>query len=207
MLTLPTYARLNRNLPPGEHPLSTLLPGILESPALTQIEPDESDRKRLVACARVLICGPEGFAFVDVEGQRIILSESYYSTGRDVDLYLDLIHELTHLRQLSQGFDLWDDRFDYVERPTEIEAYAVSIVEAQRFDMSEAEIRDYLTVPWLSDGEVDRLLEHVSGFLSGGRLPNLLRSLFGAPFIVQHPWRCAKPATARGSEPTQLMTT
>ena len=198
MLTLPAYARLNRNLAPGEHPLSTLLPGLLDSPALRQIEPDERDRERLVARARVLICGPEGFAFVDVESQRIVLSQHYYTIGDNVDLYLDLLHELTHLRQLSQGFDLWDERFDYVDRPTEVEAYAVSVVEAQRLGMSVAEIRDYLNVPWLTDAEVDQLLAHVSGFLSGGRLPNLLHSLFGAPFVVQHPWRCAKSATARG---------
>jgi len=172
------------------------MPGLLESPALMQIESEESDRLRLVARARVLICGPEGFAFVDVENQRIILSEQYYVAGRELDLYLDLLHELTHLRQLGQGFDLWDERFEYVDRPTEVEAYAVAVAEARRLGFSESEIREYLTVPWLTHEEVQKLLGHVNSFLAGGCLPNVVQALFGAPFVVQHPWRCAKSADA-----------
>jgi hypothetical protein len=148
MTTLPAYARVVRSLPPGEYPLSALLPDIAESPALMQIEPDDADRNRLLERARVLVCGPKGFAFVDVEGQRIVLSQKYYATGDDLDLYLDLLHELTHLRQLAQGFDLWGDRYEYVDRPTEVEAYAVAVLEGRRLGMLEGEIRMHLKNPW-----------------------------------------------------------
>jgi len=73
--------------------------------------------------ARIEIREGRGYAFVDVEAPCIVLSEWYYREGGDLDLYLDLLHELAHLRQLEEGLDLWDERFEYVDRPTEIEGY------------------------------------------------------------------------------------
>jgi hypothetical protein len=204
---LPPYARLDRTLPPGEHALSRLLPGIAKSPALRRVEADPKARLRLLARSRVVICGPEGFAFVDVEGKRIILSERYYATGRDLDLYLDLLHELTHLRQLDQGFDLWDNRFEYVDRPTEVEAYSVAVDEGRRLGMSSAEVRAHLTNPWMTIADVNRLLGHIDRFLSGEPLPNIEQALVGAPFIVRHPWRCAKQTIVRAQRrPRKRMT-
>jgi len=59
--------------------------------------------------------------------------------------------------------------------------------------MSATEIQRHLKNPWMTRADLDRLLSHVNLFLTGGPLPNLEHALFGAPFIVRHPWRCAKP--------------
>ena len=45
---------------------------------------------------------PRGYCFVDVQRPCIVLSEWYYRQGGDPDLYMDLLHELTHLRQLEE---------------------------------------------------------------------------------------------------------
>jgi hypothetical protein len=188
MLALPHYARVNRSLGPGEHALCDVLPGLLKSPALKRIAPKVPSRRALAEKARVLIHGPRGFAFVDVETRRIVISERYYTTGSDLDLYLDLLHELTHLRQLDEGFDLWDERFEYVERPTEVEAYAVAVAEGRRLGMSQDEVQQHLENPWMSEADVERLMTAVETFLSGGPLPNVEAAKTGAAFRAWRPW-------------------
>jgi len=191
---LPRYAQVIRDLPPGDYPYTKLLPELRKSPALKRIAPDPVVRRLLLRQAQVLLCGDRGYAFVDVEVPRVVLSERYYHEGNDLDLYLDLVHELTHLRQIQQGFDLWDDRFAYVDRPTEVEAYAVAVAEGRRLGMSISDVRTHLDNPWMSASDVDRLLEHIENFLAFGSLPNLDAALTGATFVVRHPWRCP-PAT------------
>jgi hypothetical protein len=197
MVSLPRYVRVDRSLGSGDHRLLALLPGLRRSPALTRIAPAPAARAALLERANVLVCGRRGYAFVDVEAPRIVVSERYFRTGADLDLYLDLLHELTHLRQLGQGFDLWDERFDYVDRPTEVEAYAVAVEEGRRLGMSRAAVLAHLANPWMTQAQVLRLLEHIDRFLSGGRLPNIDAALTGAPFRVHHPWRCPAPARTR----------
>ncbi|HEY3450757.1 MAG TPA: hypothetical protein VGK67_30650 [Myxococcales bacterium] len=183
---------MERTLKAGDRRFLDLLPGVARSPALARIAPDRERRKRLLEEARVLICGHRGYAFVDVEAPAIVLSEWYWRTGEPLDLYLDLLHELTHLRQREEGFDLWDERFSYVDRPTEVEAYAVAVEEGRRLGMTEEDVLGHLTNPWMSQAEVRRLLRHVDAFLGGGPLPNLAKAKNGAPFLVRHPWRCPR---------------
>jgi len=170
---LPHYARIDRGLRPGDHPYLELLPAVAASPALQRISPDPRVRQRLVERAVVQIRGQRGYAFVDVEAPCIVLSEWYYAHGGPLDLYLDLLHEVTHLRQLTEGFDLWDERFEYVDRPTEVEGYAVAIEEGRRLGMTEHDVFQNLSNPWMTEAEVRRLIGHIDTYLGGGELPNL----------------------------------
>ena len=76
-------------------------------------------------------------------------------------LYLDCIHEMVHIRQLEEGRDLWDEKFAYVDRPTEIEAYIVAAREGKRIGMTSKQIASYLEVPWASSEENDRLVKNI----------------------------------------------
>ncbi|MGI0141972.1 MAG: hypothetical protein ACREBF_04995 [Candidatus Micrarchaeales archaeon] len=73
-------------------------------------------------------------------------------------LYLDVVHELMHIKQWRNGIDLFDKRFAYADRPTEIEAYKVAAREARRLGMKEKELRKYLEVDWVSDEDSACLL-------------------------------------------------
>jgi hypothetical protein len=185
---LPVYARVNRSLPPGDHPFIEVIPGVAASPALVRIASDPAIRAALLGRAVVQIRGRRGYAFVDVEAPCIVISESYYRTGEELDVYLDLLHELTHLRQLADGLDLWDERFDYVDRPSEIEGYAVAIEEGRRLGLTDEDVVQHLSNPWMSAAEVERLLGHVDGFLTTGVLPNLELALQPAPRRIHRPW-------------------
>jgi hypothetical protein len=188
MTPLPDFAHLDRTLAAGEYRYVEVLPRIAESPALARVAPRADVRARLLERARVQIRGGRGYAFVDVEAPCIVLSEWYYRQGGDLDLYLDLLHELTHLRQLEEGLDLWDERFEYVDRPTEVEGYAVAIEEGRRLGMTDEDVLRHLNNPWMSEAEVKRLLAHVDGVLAGGELPNIALARQAAPRKSRRPW-------------------
>ncbi len=77
-------------------------------------------------------------------------------------LYLDIIHELIHVKQLTEGKKLFDDKFSYSEKPTEIEAYRLTVEEARNIGLSEEEIIEYLKVDWITDEEHQKLVEAVT---------------------------------------------
>jgi hypothetical protein len=164
-IELPEYARVVRNLGRGLHPYRSLLPRIEESPAALRIESPATPLGPLLDSARVRIKTGEGYCFVDVKTPAIVLFDEYYRQANPLDLYLDLAHELTHLRQLAEGMDLWDHSIHYVDRPTEIEAYAVAVEEGLRLGMTEAEIIRHLSNPWLSESDVARLRRNIDKFL------------------------------------------
>jgi len=76
-------------------------------------------------------------------------------------LYLDVIHELVHIRQLREGKQLFDNGYEYVDRPTELEAYKVGVDEARRVGMSEEEVFEYLKADGMSEGEVRKLAKNL----------------------------------------------
>jgi len=166
MLELPEYAQVVRTLESGTYPYLSLLPRFAESPAARRIETPAIPLKALLDSARVRIKPHKGYCYVDVIIPAIILSEDYYAHANPLDLYLDLAHELTHLRQLAEGQNLWDHSIHYVDRPTEIEGYAVAVEEGLRLGMTEAEIIRHLSNPWLNDDEVARLRRNIEEFLN-----------------------------------------
>jgi hypothetical protein len=163
--TLPPYARIVGGLGQGVHPFLHLLPRIAESPAVGRIATADTPLAVLLASARVAIESGDGYAYVDVDRPAIVLAASYYRHGNPLDLYLDMLHELTHLRQLAEGADLWDERFAYVDRITEIEGYAVAVEEGRRLGMTDSEVVHHLSNPWMSEADVQRLIGHIGRFL------------------------------------------
>jgi len=57
-----------------------------------------------------------------------------------------------------EGKELFDKKYSYVDRPTEIEAYAEAVKEAKRIGMTRREIIDYLRVEWITEEEFERLV-------------------------------------------------
>ena len=102
-----------------------------------------------------------GYMFVDGTEGRLVINLQYLSSGDKVDIYLDLIHELFHIRQLREGRELFDARYDYVERPTEVEAYRYTVKEARRLGLSDERILEYLKTEWMSMEDLKRLAKAV----------------------------------------------
>lgn len=107
---------------------------------------------------RVEFAGMRGYMGVSNEDGHLLVSALYLRDGDVIDIYLDIIHELVHVRQkLLEGKELFDDRFSYVERPTELEAYRFAVEEAKRLGLSDERILRYLKTEWMSNSELKRL--------------------------------------------------
>ena len=102
-----------------------------------------------------------GYKGVSDDNGHLMVNKRYLSTGSKEDIYLDVIHELCHVKQHMEGRDLFDPRYDYVDRPTEIEAYRYAVLEAKRIGLSAAEIRVYLKTEMMSNQAVDRLIKNM----------------------------------------------
>jgi hypothetical protein len=87
----------------------------------------------------------------------IMVNARYLNAGDRVDIYLDLIHELVHVKQFMDGKELFDHRYSYVDRPTEIEAYRHAVEEARKIGLSDERICEYLKTEWMSDEDLRRL--------------------------------------------------
>ena len=92
----------------------------------------------------------------DVDGH-LIISAYYLNNGDMTDIYLDVIHELVHVRQFVEGKELFDSHYDYIERPTEIEAYCHAVEEARSLGLSDERICEYLKTEWINDEELKQL--------------------------------------------------
>jgi hypothetical protein len=102
-----------------------------------------------------------GYMYVDGADGHLVISKGYLSKGDRIDIYLDLIHELCHVKQYLDGRELFDPRYDYVDRPTEIEAYRYTVEEARRLGLSEERIRYYLKTEWMNNDDFERLAKYV----------------------------------------------
>ena len=107
-----------------------------------------------------------GYMYVDGSDGRLVISRSYLTRGNKTDIYLDLIHELYHVKQFMEGRELFDPRYTYVDRETEIEAYRYTVKEARRLGLSEEQIRLYLKTEWLNEEDHQRLVNHVNSVVS-----------------------------------------
>ena len=92
----------------------------------------------------------------------LMVNTGYLREGDFTDIYLDVIHELVHVRQFMDGKELFDSCFEYIDRPTEIEAFRHTVEEARRLGLSDDRIFDYLRTEWLSDQDHKKLASRMN---------------------------------------------
>jgi hypothetical protein len=103
--------------------------------------------------------GGRGYMGVSDMDGHIMISANYLHEGDIIDIYLDIIHELVHVRQFMEGKELFDHKYSYVDRPTEVEAFRYAVGEARNLGLNDERICDYLKTEWMSDADLKRLAE------------------------------------------------
>ena len=174
----PAPFRISRELPPGNHPLTTVFPGFLEAPPFAKY-PGPADRTRAIAeGTSVQIVPDETWMYVaphavppfaEEAGWKphtsrtncIVVGLKHLSESPSITLYMDIYHEFFHILQREAGRELWDEAHDYVDSPTELEAYRFSIAEARRLGVPDSFLRHYLEVEWVSPTDHLRLLRNL----------------------------------------------
>jgi len=102
-----------------------------------------------------------GFRMVETTDDAIVVARGHLQNSPGMYVYLDLIHEFFHILQRRQGRELWPARLPYADRPTEVEAYSFSVVEARRLGVPDSYLRRYLEIPWIGKREFRHLLGNV----------------------------------------------
>lgn len=147
--------KIQRNAEVSTHPFKNYFKGFEKVKAIRRIFGERT--AEVLSNLKVEFSGRRGYMGVsDIDGH-LIISAYYLNNGNMIDIYLDVIHELVHVKQFMEGKELFDNRYDYVDRPTEIEAYSHAVEEARSLGLSDERICEYLKTEWLNDKELKRL--------------------------------------------------
>ena len=147
-------------VPIALHDFTDFFKGFDEVPAVRSIFGDGTG-KVLRSLKVEFFSSKFGYMGVSDEDGHLIVSAYYLREGEPVSKYLDVIHELVHVRQFMEGKPLFDENYEYHNRPTELEAYKLAIAEGRRLGMSDKELFDYLKVDWMDDEEVRKLAKNL----------------------------------------------
>jgi hypothetical protein len=102
-----------------------------------------------------------GYMGVDNTDGHLMVNGRYLKSGDRTDIYLDVVHELCHVKQWMDGIELFDPDYDYVDRPTEVEAYLYTVLEAKRLGLSNKQILAYLRTEWMTEEDLKRLVRNM----------------------------------------------
>ena len=147
--------KISRNAGAGTFKFKDVFFGFQKLNAVKEIFGDATPQ--ILEELKVEIFPRQGYMGVSDEDGHVFASKHYLESGEYWSVYLDAVHELVHVRQFMEHKELFDERYAYGDRPTEIEAYQVTTKEARRIGLSEKEIFEYLKVPWMSNAEHLRL--------------------------------------------------
>jgi len=149
---------INRNFAPGQYLLMNIFPEIHTYGILSTIFSDEKELAAVLGKTMVFVVDLPYEMFVDNNDGSITIGLTHLKQAADAVLYLDIIHELCHVRQHLEGRNLYDRSKSYVDRETEVEAYQVTVREARRIGFNDEAIANYLMVGWITQEEHQRLV-------------------------------------------------
>jgi len=152
-----TVSSINRGLEPGQYRLEEVFADLRNCSVLRTIFADAAEIDAIMAQIKVFVVDRPNEMFVDNDDGSITIGLAHLRRASDAILYLDIIHELCHVKQHLEGRNLYDRNKSYVDRETEIEAYLVTVQEARRIGLSEEAITNYLRVSWITPEEHRRL--------------------------------------------------
>ena len=153
--------KINRDIKPGTYSLDEIFDGLKHLPVLMEVFKTKNELDDVFSKTNVIVEEKDHYMFVKNDDGTIVIGYDHLKNSDSKILYLDIVHELVHVKQQRSGLDLYDKLYSYVDRPTEIEAYEVAVKEAKQLGMSDEEIVNYLFVEWITPQEHKRLASHV----------------------------------------------
>jgi len=145
----------------GEYKLSEIFAGLESSSALLKVFGSKSQMIKITKHLKLRIERSDSGLWLDRDTGTICIGSKHLTTAKSDFLYLDVIHVLVHVKQFLEGKELYDQAFEYVDRPTELEAYRTTVAEARRVGMDEDEILRYLRMDAADDSELGKLMEKI----------------------------------------------
>ena len=156
--------KINRNITPGDYSLAEIFDGLKEVSILMKVFKTKEELDNVFLKTKVIVEESDHYMYVKNDDASVVIGFRHLQNSDSKILYLDIVHELVHVMQQRQGLDLYNKSYAYVDRPTEIEAYEIAVLEARNLGMNDEEILDYLLVEWITPEEHKRLASHVGLF-------------------------------------------
>jgi hypothetical protein len=153
--------RVRRSAAVGEYKLSEVFTGFGSSSALLKVFGSKAQMSKTMKHLKLRVEHGDSGLWLDRDTGTICIGSKHLTTAKSDFLYLDVIHVLVHVRQFLEGKELYDQAFEYVDRPTELEAYRTTVAEARRVGMEEGEILKYLRMDAVDDFEFGKLMERI----------------------------------------------
>jgi len=145
----------------GEYKLSEIFAGLESSSALKKVFGSRAQMAKIMSHLKLRIERGDSGLWLDRDTGTICIGSKHLTSAKSDFLYLDVVHVLVHVRQYLEGKELYDQAFEYVDRPTELEAYRTTVAEARRIGMDEEEILKYLRMDAADDSELGKLMERI----------------------------------------------
>ena len=151
---------ISRNAKTTLYPFTDYFQGFDKVPGIIALFGDKT--KEILERLRVEFYSSKfGYMGVSDEDGHIMISSHHLKTADFSVLYLDLFHELHHVKQFLDGKKIYLFEYEYVDSPVEIEAYLATVQEAKRIGCSDEEIKEYLKIEWISDEQHQRLVKRM----------------------------------------------
>ena len=153
--------RVRRSAQIGEYKLTDVFTGLESSASLLKVFGTKTQMTKIMKHLKLRVEQNDSGLWLDRDTGTICIGSKHLTTAKSDFLYLDAIHVLVHVRQFLEGRDLYDQAFEYVDRPTELEAYRMTVAEARRVGMNETEILNYLRMDAADDSELGKLMDRI----------------------------------------------
>jgi hypothetical protein len=147
--------KILRNAKVSTYPFTDYFKGFEKIRAVRLIFGENTDE--VLRNLRVEFNSRRGYMGVSDEDGHLMVSAEYLNKGDMIDIYLDVIHELVHVKQFMEGKKLFDNSYRYVDRPTELEAFRQAVEEARNLGLNDERICEYLKTEWMSDEDLRKL--------------------------------------------------
>ena len=157
----PRGFRVGRKTVVGEYRLADVFRGLESSHALSRVYGSREEMAKVIKHLKLSVEDTDWGLWLDRDTGKICIGQRHLATAPASFLYLDVIHVLVHVKQFLEGKELYDQAFEYVDRPTELEAYRFTVAEARRLGMKEEEILRYLRMDAMDDTELGKLMEKI----------------------------------------------
>jgi hypothetical protein len=153
--------RVRRKLEIGEYKLADVFTGLESSSSLRNVFGSRAQMSKIIKHLKLRVEPNDSGLWLDRDTGTICVGSRHLSSAKIDFLYLDAVHVLVHVRQFLEGRELYDQAFEYVDRPTELEAYRTTVAEARHVGMDDDEILKYLRLDAADDSELGKLIEKI----------------------------------------------
>lgn len=147
---------VNRNLDKGIYSLEQVFPGLKDLEIVKKMFSKFS--KYNANEIKIEIVDSVKYMRVLDENGIVLVGIDHLKKSDEKTLFLDILHELVHVKQHLENKKLYDKNVEYVDSPTEIEAYKFVVKVAREIGMTDKEIGEYLKVEWIDEEQLNRLL-------------------------------------------------